>query len=170
MISLGRRGRGSDADFVELYERLHDQGFRVALRLLGTREAAEDACAEGFARAYARWRTVSTYPHREAWIMRVIANVALDVLAKKRAPVSLEWQGTNEDAVATRLALVAALQQLPQRQREVIVLHHLVGYRENEVAATLGISAGTVKTHLKRGMAALRQDFGIERYEGTFSA
>jgi len=152
-----------EVEFIELYERLCDQGYRAAFRLLGRAAAAEDACAEGFARAYARWPQVRVLPHREAWIIRVISNVALDALGKKSPVPPLPWMGSVEDAVATRLALVGALEALPSRQREVIVLHHLGGYGRQEVAAALGISPGTVKTHLKRGMATLRERLGPTR-------
>lgn len=61
-----------------------------------------------------------------------------------------------EDLTASRLALVDALRALPRRQRDVVVLRHLSGLSEQEVAAALKIAQGTVKTHLRRGMAALR--------------
>jgi DNA-directed RNA polymerase specialized sigma24 family protein len=61
--------------------------------------------------------------------------------------------GAAEDIAA---ALAGALQRLPARQREVVVLRHLAGLSEPEVAVRLGVSLGTVKTHLRRGHEALR--------------
>ncbi|MEH1127582.1 sigma factor-like helix-turn-helix DNA-binding protein [Micromonospora sp. CPCC 206061] len=52
-------------------------------------------------------------------------------------------------------ALVAALKELPTRQREALVLRHWLGLREAEIAAAMGISCGAVKSHTSRGMAAL---------------
>ena len=57
-----------------------------------------------------------------------------------------------------RQALTAALRRLPRRQREVVVLRYMVGLSETQVAETLDISHGTVKTHLRRGIAGLRKN------------
>lgn len=59
-----------------------------------------------------------------------------------------------------RLRLGKALRALPARQREVIALHYLADLREADIAVTLGISLSTVKTHIHRGIAALRRDLG----------
>jgi RNA polymerase sigma factor (sigma-70 family) len=61
-----------------------------------------------------------------------------------------------EDAVAIRLGLVAALQRLPQRQREAVALHYLGGLTDAEVGRALGVSTGTVKTHIHRALGSLR--------------
>ncbi|HXW32484.1 MAG TPA: sigma-70 family RNA polymerase sigma factor, partial [Acidimicrobiales bacterium] len=61
------------------------------------------------------------------------------------------------EQVVLRQALAAALRRLPRRQREVVVLRYLVGLSETQVAQTLDISHGTVKTHLRRGIAGLRK-------------
>jgi RNA polymerase sigma factor (sigma-70 family) len=53
--------------------------------------------------------------------------------------------------------LVSALQRLPARQREALVLRHWLGLKEGEIAAAMGISTGSVKTHTARGIAALTQ-------------
>src|SRR5438105_3043937 len=87
----------ADAEFVELYASLHAQGYRVAFRLLGDAAAAEDAAAEGFARTYSRWSDVRLLPHRETWVMRVISNVALDVLGRKPPPTAPCWNGADDD-------------------------------------------------------------------------
>jgi RNA polymerase sigma factor (sigma-70 family) len=65
-----------------------------------------------------------------------------------------------------RLALVAALIRLPRRQRETIVLRYLCDLPEADAALALGVSAGTVKTHLHRALASLRANIGAEFEEG----
>ncbi len=68
-------------------------------------------------------------------------------------------EGTDlAEEVVLREALTAALRRLPRRQREVVVLRYLVGLSETQVAETLDISHGTVKTHLRRGIAGLRKN------------
>jgi RNA polymerase sigma-70 factor (ECF subfamily) len=148
------------AEFSAWYTACYAQAFRIAYRLLGDRAAAEDAAAEGFARAFASWSRVRDLPHRDAWVMRVTSNLALSTLSRRAAAPPRPMSSIEEDAIANRIALVAALRALPRRQREVIVLRYVAGYPELEVAAALGIAPSSVKTHLKRGMSVLRVDFG----------
>ncbi len=133
---------------------------RVAFRIVGDRRDAEDVAQEALARAYVRWRRVSAYD--EAWVTRVAANLAIGVVRRRRATPELAERRTNDHAAATveRAALVAALESLPPRQREVVVLRHLADLPEAEVARQLGCSVGTVKTHAHRGLAALRAALG----------
>jgi RNA polymerase sigma factor (sigma-70 family) len=99
--------------------------------------------------------------------MKTTGHVALNVLARKPTPLAPARAGADEDATATRLALVSALACLSRRQQEAIVLHHLAGFSELEVAEALGVAPSTVKTHLKRGMELLRDDFDIEGASGA---
>ena len=131
----------------------------MAYRLLGNPAAAEDAAAEAFARTFANWDRVRLLPHRDAWVIKTTGHVALNVLHRKPTPMVPTKAVADEDATATRLALVAALGGLSKRQQEAIVLHHLAGFTECEVAEALGVAPSTVKTHLKRGMELLRDDF-----------
>ena len=122
---------------------------------------AEDLTAEAFARALVRWHVLSEVDYRDAWVSRVATNLALDVLRRKPPYLGIEIAPRSADPqgdVDLRLALVAALQRLPRRQREAVVLRYFGQFNEREVAAALSVSAGTVKTHLRRGLAALRSD------------
>jgi RNA polymerase sigma-70 factor (ECF subfamily) len=156
-----------EAEFSELFRALYPQAYRVAFRLLGNPAAAEDAAAEAFARTFAAWDKVRELPHRDAWVMKTTGHVALNVLARKPTPLAPARAVADEDATATRLALVSALACLSRRQQEAIVLHHLAGFSELEVAEALGVAPSTVKTHLKRGMELLRDDFDIEGASGA---
>ena len=154
-------------DFAALYRSLFTPAMRVAYRITGSRETAEDVAAEALARAYAQWREVRAMPHRESWVMRVASNLALDA-ARRRRPAEKAQRALEhaygdgcageraEDAVVTRLALVAALRQLPARQRDAVVLYYLGGLSEAEVSASLGIATSSVRTHLQRGLGKLR--------------
>ena len=146
----------AEAEFTAVFRDLYPQAYRVAFRLLGDRAAAEDAAAEAFARTYADWERVRGLPYRAAWIMKVAGNVSLNVLARKPPTLAPPRTVEEEDATATRMALISALAALPRRQQEAIVLHHLAGLPEAEVAAVLGVAPNTVKTHLKRGLHSLR--------------
>src|SRR5690348_9096549 len=140
---------GFDDSFAFLFAAAH----RVAVRILGgDRQAAEDIAAEALARAYSHWRKIDGTPYRDAWVVKVATNLALNEV--KRRPRGMEQQSalSIEDVTASRLALIEALHALPRRQREVVVLRHLSGLSELEVAEALNMGRGTVKTHLRRGM------------------
>ena len=66
------------------------------------------------------------------------------------------------DVVALRLALLATMRTLPRRQREAVALRYLVDMPEREVAAAMGVTTGSVKKHLHRGLAALRAALGTD--------
>ena len=87
------------------------------------------------------------------------ANVAIDRARRIRrtAVIATPPASEPEEANALRVALVAALESLPRRQRDAIVLRYLVGYPEREVAACLQVSPNTVKTHTRRGLETLRR-------------
>ena len=151
------------ADFEEAFRQVWPAAFSVARRILASTEDAEDAAAEGLARALAAWHRVGSLPYRDAWILRVVANVALDRArrcsrAARERPSTLEENGSadHQELTVLRIALVEALAALPSRQREVIVLRHVCGVSERDVAAALGISANSVKKHASRGMVRLR--------------
>src|SRR5690606_31353748 len=116
------------------------------------------------ARAYAHWRKIGDEPWREGWVVRVATNLALDVARSRNrmTEAAMTEEGREDDDVAVRLALVEAMARLPKRQREVVALRHLAGLSEAETAAALRVSTGSVKTHLHRGLAALRSRLGAE--------
>lgn len=157
-----------DQSFEHDFDALYAAAFRVARRILGDPVAAEDAAAEACARAYADWGRVGALSHRNAWVARVSANVAIDAARRRPRFGFLLPRPSVEDEVILRVALIEALRALPRRQRESVVLRHLAGLSETEVAQELGVSAGTVKTHVSRGLAALRASLG-DSYQEAYS-
>jgi RNA polymerase sigma-70 factor (sigma-E family) len=146
--------------FEEAFPRLFQDAYRVAYRLLGERSEAEDVAQEACARAYSRWSSVHEFA--EPWCVRVAGNLALDTLrARTRAARKQERLATERPAaspgVDDRLDLYAALADLPKRQREAVVLRYLGDQSEQQTAALLGLSVGSVKTHASRGLARLRE-------------
>jgi RNA polymerase sigma-70 factor (sigma-E family) len=154
--------RADDSGFVEAFDGLHDRARRLALRVLGDPTRAEDVASEAMVRAYVHWRRVSRLAWRDGWVLRTAANLAIDATRPDRGDPNLSAAVTGDatDAVALRAALVAALRSLPRRQREAVCLRYLTDLPEADVAKALGVSAGTVKTHLHRGLAALRDRLG----------
>ncbi|HWH27735.1 MAG TPA: SigE family RNA polymerase sigma factor [Mycobacteriales bacterium] len=148
-----------DDDFDALYRVGAPRLVRQLLPLVRDRQEAADVVQEAFARAYARWSTVSGYDAPEAWVRSVAVRLAVSrwrrhrnsLVAWRRHGAPDDLPGASPDAVA----LVAALRRLPEVQRVAVVLHHLVDLSVEQVAAETGVPTGTVKTRLARGRAAL---------------
>ena len=152
------------AEFDTHFRTLFVPAYQLAFRLLGDPHDAQDAASEAMARALADWRRVSQLPHLRPWVLRVTANVAIDMLRRRKATPDTDWVSdalagvvAGADEPDVRMALSAALGRLPKRQLEVVVLRYLVDLPEEEVAASLGIAPGTVKRHASRGLERLRR-------------
>jgi RNA polymerase sigma-70 factor (sigma-E family) len=143
-------------EFEAFFRVVFPKAVGLALRISGDRSSAEDAAVEALARAHMRWRRIGDQPWAEAWVMRVTVNEAIRALPRPQPVVPAAVTADPTDAVVLRHTLSAALHSLPRRQCEVIVLRYLLGLSEPEVADVLGVSLGTVKTHLRRGLAGLR--------------
>jgi RNA polymerase sigma-70 factor (sigma-E family) len=155
----------ADESFEAAFKELFVPAYRVARRIVGDPGAAEDVAAEALSRAYADWARVSQLPYRDAWVLRVATNLALSATRRRHLLFPGVEARCDDDAATTRVALAGALHRLPARQREVVVLRHLAGLSEPEVAVRLGVSLGTVKTHLRRGHEALRGRLAPEGLE-----
>lgn len=139
------------------YRRLVGQLYGVC----GDLSEAEDVVSEAFARAVSRRRTFERLDNPEAWLRTVAVNVARS--RHRRRVVGERLLGRSHQQVEAhrphlsddRMALVAALRELPSAQRETLTLHYLADLPVAEVAATLGVPEGTVKARLSRGRAAL---------------
>ncbi|MFG1658030.1 RNA polymerase sigma factor [Micromonospora chersina] len=125
----------------------------------GDLSEAQEAVQEAFTRALAAPRRLAGLDNPEAWLRRVAVNVArsrhrrrrvLDTLLRRLGPPP-----TVADRSPEHLALLAALRALPEGQRQALALHYLVDLPVDEVAMTLGVSPGTVKSRLSRGRQAL---------------
>lgn len=155
-----------ESTFEDEFPRLFEAAYRVTHRILGNDADAEDAAAEALARALRAWRRIGGLAHRDAWVLRVAANVALDNVRRGSAPaLTLRPVLDPAEVASLRLALVAALGALSRRQREVIALRYLADQNEADVAASLGISVNSVKKHAQRGLSALRTRLGPDWQE-----
>src|SRR5207253_7822190 len=148
--------------FEQAFDELFPRAFKLARRLVGDTDVAEDIAAEALARAYANWPRVSTLAYRDGWVLRVAANLAVDRVRRQPEVIAVPTPAgpDADDPVVLRLALVAALGSLPRRQRQAVALRYLGDLTDGEVAVALGISVGSVKTHIHRGLRALRRRLG----------
>jgi RNA polymerase sigma-70 factor (ECF subfamily) len=150
-----------DEEFRRFYERMDERALRTARRLVGNQVVAEDIAAEALARAYARWKSVRSHPNPDAWLLRVVGNLSIDHMrmAGRRTQSELgdrvAGDRPDDDAVL-RVDLARAVHKLSNRQQEVVVMRYLIDLSEDEVATSLGMSNGSVKTHLSRATHRLR--------------
>lgn len=127
--------------------------------MTGELTEAQDCVQEAYAQAWQRWSTVSRYDAPDAWVRRVAWRLAVSRFRRTRHGAGLlRRQRPPADAPALspdRVALVAAMRQLPDAQRRALVLHHIGSLSVAEVAAETGVPEGTVKARLSRGRVAL---------------
>lgn len=135
---------------------------RLAYLLSGDPDVADDLTAEAFTQAWKRWDRVCRSDSPLAYVRRIVVNLAasrIRGLVRERRGwrlLSATWSeradGLDLEAGAD---VRAALRQLPTRKRACVILRHYYGLSEQETAATLGISVGTVKSQTSRGVAEL---------------
>jgi RNA polymerase sigma-70 factor (sigma-E family) len=150
----------SDGDLIsELYAGCYRRLVVQVYALTGDLNEAQEAVQEAFTRALAAPRRFAGLENPEAWLRRVAVNVVRTRHRRRRMLDRLLRRIGPPPEVADRspehLALLAALRELPEGQRQALALHYLVDLPVDEVAATLGVSAGTVKSRLSRGRQAL---------------
>jgi len=153
-----------DATFDEVFPELFRSGYRVAYRLLGSREDAADCAQEACARACADWTKLTRSGSPVPWVVRVSSNLAIDRWhrAERTRARGAASMVPVFDPDPERFDLYRALDALPRRQRDVLVLRHLADLSEAAVAELLGCSVGTVKSNASRARAALRAVLTIE--------
>lgn len=149
----------STEGLAELYSASYPRLVGVLALAAGSRPEAEEVVQEAFVRLLKAWPAVSAYDDPEAWVrkvsFRLLSNRLRTARNGIRAVVRLGGPPPAPAPTGDRVDTARALATLPVGQRQVVVLHHLVGLSVDEVAAELGIAGGTVKSRLSRARAAL---------------
>jgi RNA polymerase sigma-70 factor (ECF subfamily) len=161
---IQRAATGDRSAFEDLYQRYSRPVFGLALRRLGDRGRAEDAVQETFASI---WRSAGSYkPDRgpgAPWLYAVARNAIVDrARARNEIPSEIPDEptpdpGPGDKAEQSWIAwrVHRALEELPEREREVLALAYWSGLSQSEVAEFLGIPLGTVKTRTRSALAKL---------------
>lgn len=126
---------------------------------------AQDLVQEAFCRAFVRWSTVACYDNPVAWVRRVAFNLANS--RWQRAKIAARYLAHQrerqvEGPSPDRVAAIAALAELPARQRKAMVMHYLADMSVADIAHEEGVPVNTVKTWLSRGRTALAALLGEE--------
>lgn len=159
--------QGDQAAYGVLVRRHQDRIYRHLLNLTGSREEALELAQQAFIEAWQalpNWRPNAQF---HTWVYRIASNAAIDVLRRRKvvrfvpldddydAPADQPGPEAQLQARQSLQALDAALARLPPQQREIVLLREVEGLSYAELAATLGIDEGTVKSRLARARAAL---------------
>lgn len=150
-----------DAAFEEFYRTHYRSLVRVLFPIVVDRHGAEEVAQEAFLRAYREWSKISRYDDPAGWLHRVAVRVAVSRWRRLRsAAAALARHGPPPPATAdvgddVSLTVLTALRQLPLSQRQVLVMHHLLGFPVALIADELRVPIGTVKARLSRGRTAL---------------
>lgn len=162
-------GEGEMPSWAELVQEHADSVYRLAYRLTGNQHDAEDLTQETFMRVF---RSLKHYQPGtfEGWLHRITTNLFLDMV-RRRAKIRMEalpedyervpgTDMTPEEAYSTANldpALQHALDELSPGFRVAVVLCDVVGMSYEEIAETLGVKMGTVRSRIHRGRAQLRE-------------
>jgi RNA polymerase sigma-70 factor (sigma-E family) len=159
---------------------------RLAVIMLGDRPAAEDVVQDAFAGLYRRWHTLSDPGKALSYVRSSVLNGARSALRRASAAsaatsasvltgasvlASASAAGADSAEAAVLLSeehreVLAAIRRLPDRQREAVVLRFYLELDEADIARTMGISRGTVKSTTSRAIAALRKTLGGQSLGG----
>jgi len=187
--SAARRIAGEARDRVRFEEdalRYSDQVYRVARRLVSTREEAEDLVQDTYARAFRNWRSFQPGTNMRAWLFRILTNLNIDRGRREQRSPDLQpieegdyflynrleeaGGGDSDERVVERLSqegVVQALAALPHDFRDVLVLVDIGEFSYKDAAQILDIPVGTVMSRLHRGRRILKHELAEKALGGT---
>jgi RNA polymerase sigma-70 factor (ECF subfamily) len=172
---LVERARGGDrAAFAELAAASIGRLFNIAQLMLRDRDLADDAVQETLVQAWRDLRGLRDLDGFDAWLHRVLVRCVYREADRERRRSATHLQlppaGIDSDAssgVADRDAIDRGFRRLRPEHRAVLVLHHYLGYSDDDAAAVLSIPPGTVKSRLNRATSALRSALEADARGGT---
>jgi RNA polymerase sigma-70 factor (sigma-E family) len=162
MSSHGEPTDGSASSAVTALYQANALGMvRLAHVMLGDRGAAEDVVQDAFSGLYRRWAHLSDHEKALSYVRSSVLNACRSALRRVRPELSEYPQADTRSGETAaldeeeRVRVMAALRQLPHRQREVLVLRFYLDMTDEEIAAEMGIGASTVRSAAHRALAAL---------------
>lgn len=175
---------GSHPAFEELVRRYAPRAYRAAYRVVRDPEQAEDIVQEALIKAYRSLQSFQSRSSFYTWLYRIVVNLALDRRRRERRGPKLEWDDAVAKEVDPRVAAPVApdpetesrrhevrelvargVQELPDGQREVLLLREVEGLSYEEIAQTMRISKGTVMSRLhyaRKKMTAFLKTRGVK--------
>ena len=156
--------RGDREAYVDLIRPRADRLYAVAHRILRDVDRAEDAVQDALVVAWRDLRGLRDPDRFDAWLHRLLVHVCIAEATKERRRVTnlrvlpVDGPAAPDEllGIADRDQLERGFRRLPPDQRAILVLHHYAGYAPSEIAATLGIPAGTARSRLHHAHRAMR--------------
>ena len=166
--TLVERARMGDGEaFGQLVTRYSRAAYLVALSVIGRPQDAEDAAQEAFLVALERIDDCRSPGKFGGWLMTIVRNRSNNLVRREalRATDPIPFSARSSTPTPEKEAqlselrdeLAGALGELPEVQREIVLLHDLEGWKHREIAQRLGLPAGTVRSHLHYARKALRK-------------
>lgn len=170
---IERATSGDPAAFNRLMEMHEKRMYAVALRMFGNREDAQDSLQEAMLRVY---RSIGGFKGQSSfgtWVYRITMNTCLDEIRRKKNKQSASldnmldqgWAPTDEGASPEKRvmqqemlkSIAQSIQELPEDMRSAIIMRDVHGYSYEEIADTLNVNVGTIKSRISRGREKLRE-------------
>ncbi|GAC1653635.1 MAG: RNA polymerase sigma factor RpoE [Candidatus Dormibacteraceae bacterium] len=158
---------GSKADFDTLYQDTYQRIYRTLAAMLGDPAAAEDCTQDAFLKGFRAWGAWKADAPAEAWIHRIAINTALSFMRKRRLREVGELirrlgvpAEADPAAAVVDGEVIREIRRLPAKQAAAVILRHLHGYTNREIAAALGEPESTVATRLMTAKRTLRARLG----------
>jgi RNA polymerase sigma-70 factor (sigma-E family) len=157
-------GREADRAVSALYATRYRSLVRLAVLLVDDVATAEEVVQDSFIAVHANWRRLHDVEKAAAYLRQCVVNRSHSVLRHRGVvnrnllPSLPSAPSAEEEAMklVSRSAVITTLQGLPPRQRQALVLRYYAGLSEAQIASTMGITKGAVKSHVARAMSALR--------------
>ncbi len=169
--------RGDHDAFAALIGAAANRSYALACLILRDSDRAEDATQEAIVRAWRELPRLRDAGRFDAWLRRLVVNACYDEArrVRRRAEVSLlsvgDRSGADEyGALVDRDRVDRAFRQLPLEQRAVLALQHHFEFTQVEIAATLGLPIGTVKSRIRYGLTAMRAALAADDRATTVAA
>lgn len=155
-------------DFEDFYRAERIAVVRLCYLVTLDAEAAADAAQEAMLRAFARWETLSGQSP-DAWVRTVALNLCRSRWRRlqRDLPLAPRAFGVGPVPEVRDVDLLAALRDLPRRQREAVALRYWADFTVEECASMMGVTAGSVSQHLARARRALRASRALVTSEGS---
>jgi RNA polymerase sigma-70 factor (sigma-E family) len=163
----------AEGDRLALLHRDHYTSLvRLATLVVGDVGVAEQLTQDAFVKLHMRWGGLRQLDRAPAYLRSAVLNGARSHLRRRKVSERYDARRTAAPTTMTpessalgraeRDRVVAALRLLPERQREAVVLRYYMDLPEADIAAAMGVSGGSVKVHLHRGLASLARHLGEE--------
>ena len=153
----------AESDFAEVVRRQQSMVFSIALHFLADRSAAEEIAQDVFLQLHANLATMKSEDHMKFWLRKVTAHRCIDHKRRRKpsqvslddAPEPAAPAPSSDPLMAKRLQQLVA--SLPEKPRLVVILRYQEDMRAEDIAGVLAMPLATVKSHLQRSLAMLRE-------------